>query len=149
MNKLFTLNELMDITKLSERTIRRYLKQDKLTGVKVGKEWRFTEENVKELFSKIEFSSQISSLANEKVKQFIEGNYETKEDHRMLSIFDIDNLTKTQHSKVKMMLMRISNNHNNIDMKFNTKDDKTRITLIGNIDYIYECVNELKTIMNH
>ncbi len=148
MEHYYTLKDVMDITKLSERTIRRYLKQGKLIGNKVGKEWRFTEENLKNLFSNIDFASQISSLSNEKVKQFIEGNYEKKEDHRMLSIFDIDQLSRSELHDVKMMLMRISNQHKNIDMKFNTKENKTRITLIGNIDYISECVTELKKIMS-
>lgn len=64
----------------------------------------------------------------------------------MLSMFDIENLSKSQIESTKMMLMRISNQHNNIDMKFNTKNDKTRITLIGNIEYIDECISELKKL---
>ncbi|MEC9485365.1 MAG: helix-turn-helix domain-containing protein [Candidatus Izemoplasma sp.] len=66
MKPYYTLKDIMEITRLSERTIRRYLKQGKLNGDKIGKEWRFQEEDVKQLFDNIDFSSQISSLANKR-----------------------------------------------------------------------------------
>lgn len=44
--KLFTLKEVAEILKCSERQIFRYIAEGKLTGSKQGK-WRFTEQDLK------------------------------------------------------------------------------------------------------
>ena len=41
--KVFTLEEIMDILKVSRRTIYNYIKADQLKAIKVGREWRVTE----------------------------------------------------------------------------------------------------------
>lgn len=41
--KVYTLEEVMDILKVSRRTIYNYIKADQLKAIKVGREWRVTE----------------------------------------------------------------------------------------------------------
>lgn len=41
--KLYTIEEVADLLKLSRRTIYRYLKDGKLKANKVGQSWRITE----------------------------------------------------------------------------------------------------------
>ncbi len=53
MEKLYTVNELTEILRVSQRTIYRYLKSGELKGVKVGSEWRFKESDLKK-YLKIE-----------------------------------------------------------------------------------------------
>ncbi len=40
MKEMLTVSEVAQILKLSDLTIRRYLKENKLNGFKVGREWR-------------------------------------------------------------------------------------------------------------
>lgn len=42
----YTIEQLQKILKLSDRTIFRLLKNGKLTGFKIGREWRFQESDI-------------------------------------------------------------------------------------------------------
>lgn len=46
MKPFFNLEEVRKMLDVSERTILRYLKEGELTGVKVGREWRFTQQDI-------------------------------------------------------------------------------------------------------
>lgn len=50
--KLYTVADVANVTGLTSRTIRNYLKDGTLTGAKIGVQWRFTEEEVRRLFMK-------------------------------------------------------------------------------------------------
>ena len=41
--KVYTLEEVMDVLKVSKRTIYNYIKADQLKAIKVGREWRVTQ----------------------------------------------------------------------------------------------------------
>jgi excisionase family DNA binding protein len=45
--KVYTLDEVADILKVSRRTLYTYVKEGKLPAVKMGKYWRVSEENLK------------------------------------------------------------------------------------------------------
>lgn len=45
--KVYTLEEVCDILKVTKRTVYNYIKANKLHAVKMGKYWRVTEENLK------------------------------------------------------------------------------------------------------
>lgn len=45
--KVYTLDEVAEILKVSRRTLYNYLKAKKLPAVKMGKYWRVSEENLK------------------------------------------------------------------------------------------------------
>ncbi len=45
--KVYTLEEVCDILKVSKRTVYNYIKADKLHAVKMGKYWRVSEENLR------------------------------------------------------------------------------------------------------
>jgi excisionase family DNA binding protein len=148
MNDYHTLKDIMNITGYSERTIRRYLKSGKLNGIKIGKEWRFTEDNIKALLDSEDFASQISSLSNEKVKLFLQGNYKKSGGKiHMCTVLDFEDLTKSELMKINVAMMKISKKHNGIDMKLDTKNKHTRISLIGGLDYVSECIDAIKKIV--
>lgn len=50
--KVYTPEEAAQILKLSTRTIREYLRIGKITGAKIGKEWRITEEQIREFLDR-------------------------------------------------------------------------------------------------
>ena len=49
--KLYTLDEVADILKVTKRTLYNYTKRGILRAVKVGKYWRVSEDNLKEFIS--------------------------------------------------------------------------------------------------
>lgn len=51
MNDLLTAREVQDMLKIDRTTIYRMLKDGRLTGVKIGKQWRFARQEVDDLLS--------------------------------------------------------------------------------------------------
>ena len=46
--KVYTTEEVLGILKVSKRTLYNYLKANQIKAVKCGREWRFTEDAIKE-----------------------------------------------------------------------------------------------------
>lgn len=49
--KLYTMDEVADILKVTKRTLYTYVKAGKLQAVKIGKYWRVSEENLQAFIS--------------------------------------------------------------------------------------------------
>lgn len=49
--KVYTLDEVADILKVSRRTLYTYVKEGKLSAVKMGKYWRVSQENLQAFVS--------------------------------------------------------------------------------------------------
>ncbi len=50
--KVYTINEVADILKVTTRSIYNYVKSGNLQAVKMGKYWRITESNLQAFLSK-------------------------------------------------------------------------------------------------
>ena len=59
MEKYYTVDEVAAITGLTSRTIRTYIADGKLTGVRLGKQWRFTEDDIAALYTSPEGSASL------------------------------------------------------------------------------------------
>lgn len=46
MSKLLTVREAAQVLRIGEETVRRLLKKRKLTGRKVGKQWRISDDDI-------------------------------------------------------------------------------------------------------
>lgn len=46
MSEILTLEEVAEKLKISEQTVRRYLRENKITGFKLGNNWRVKEEEL-------------------------------------------------------------------------------------------------------
>lgn len=49
--KVYSIEEVSSILKVGKRTIYSFVKEGKIKAVKVGKEWRISEDNLKEFLS--------------------------------------------------------------------------------------------------
>lgn len=56
--KLYTVADVAELTGLTSRTIRNYLKDGTLRGRKIGVQWRFTEEDINRLFTEVDAAGQ-------------------------------------------------------------------------------------------
>lgn len=45
--KLYNVDELSKLLEVTKRTIHNYIKDGKIKGVKIGGQWKFTEENIR------------------------------------------------------------------------------------------------------
>ena len=50
--KTYTTGEVAEILKVTQRSVYNYLKADQIKGIRVGREYRFTEEAIKDFMAK-------------------------------------------------------------------------------------------------
>ena len=73
LEKMFTINDIAEMTSLSDRTIRNYLRNQLLIGRKVGGQWRFTMQDIKDFLNRSDIRASISEQRQADVKDFIDG----------------------------------------------------------------------------
>ncbi|MCR5273233.1 MAG: helix-turn-helix domain-containing protein [Lachnospiraceae bacterium] len=87
--KFYTVADVARVTGLTSRTIRNYLKDGELHGVKVGVQWRFTEDDVRHLFQETDGREDLSKVSGNRIQEFLSKDYseDSKEfsDERLVS----------------------------------------------------------------
>lgn len=58
--KIYTMQEACDLLKITRMSMYRYMRAGKLKGSKIGRDWRFTEEQLKDFLN-----STISTVTSE------------------------------------------------------------------------------------
>ena len=71
--KLFTIADVAEMTSMSDRTIRNYLRSGLLTGRKVGGQWRFTAQDIAKFFDRSDVKASISEQWRLDVTDFLDG----------------------------------------------------------------------------
>ena len=71
-DKLYTVDEVAQMTRLTSRTIRNYIKSGLLRGKKVGGQWRFSQSDVENLMSSSTAAAKMSSVNRRDVLSFLD-----------------------------------------------------------------------------
>lgn len=109
MDKFYSVEEVALMTGLTSRTIRTYIKEGVLRGKKVGVQWRFTEEEVKELFKDKQVERQVADAKNQLVVDFL--NKRQGKDNRSCMIVDCPVMSETVEVELRDKLMEFINNY--------------------------------------
>jgi excisionase family DNA binding protein len=148
--KLYTVEDIAQMTSLTSRTIRNYLKNGTLKGQKIGGQWRFTLENIKQLFSDSSFMDDMSNHKRQQVLDFIDGvNTDIKGDIQICSVVDCYCADAKAGHKIYEKLVKVINSRADntppvkFDYEFIAKENKARFTLFGDADYIVETLKLL------
>ena len=150
-DKLYTVEDVANMTSLTSRTIRNYIKDGTLQGKKIGGQWRFTMVNIKQLFDNSSFSKDISSDKKQQLLDFIDGvNNDIQGNIQICTIVDYycESIEESKQICDKLMTI-ISNQENKFSFaKFNYEfiesENKARFTLFGTPDYIIKILELLK-----
>ncbi len=105
MEKLYTMNQIAAMLGLSVRTIQNYLKEGKLTGKKIGSQWRFTEKDIGQLFSDKDFIDKKNTDENHRLQEFLKKDSIDKPE-----IFSILNYPYKKDFKIKSLMKKINEN---------------------------------------
>lgn len=85
--KLYTVADVAELTGLTSRTIRNYLKDGTLRGKKIGVQWRFTEEDINRLFSEVDEAGKKVRHPEDVISEFLK---ETESEiHKSCLVIDI------------------------------------------------------------
>ena len=85
-HKWYPVAEDAQMTGLTDRTIRNYLKDGTMHGKKIGVQWRFTEDDINALFQDVDFGQKLTKAENNLLEVFLR---EKKEAVSECSVLDI------------------------------------------------------------
>ena len=73
LEKLFTIADIAEMTSLSDRSIRNYLRNGLLTGQKIGGQWRFTSQDIMNFFHRSDVRASVTKQWKLDILDFIDG----------------------------------------------------------------------------
>ena len=148
--KLFTVEDIAKMTSLTSRTIRNYLKNGTLQGSKIGGQWRFTMENIRQLFNNSAFSNDLSRNNRLRVLNFVNNKITGNSgDIRICTIIDYFCASQAEGHRIYEKMVTVINNKPDdsspakFDYEYIEKDNKARFTLFGNPDYIVKSLQQV------
>ncbi len=149
-DKLYTVEDIANMTSLTSRTIRNYLKDGSLQGKKIGGQWRFTMENIKQLFDNSSFSKEITNNKKQQILDFIDGvNTDIQGNIQVCTIVDYYCESQDVGKQIRDKLVTVINTQENnltmakFDYEFMENESKARFTLFGAPDYIIKTLKLL------
>lgn len=149
--KLYTVEDIANMTGLTSRTIRNYLKDGSLEGKKIGGQWRFTMKNIEKLFNNGTVTKDINDNHKQQVLDFIDGvNTDMRGEIQVCTIVDCYCDDKHKAKELSDKLMTIIN-ENGEETKggarytydYIEEEGKARVTLFGGPAFV---INTLKLL---
>jgi len=130
--ELLKIDEVSKILSMHPKTIRRYVQNNELKAVKIGKEYRIKVEDLKQFISKDEIVELMKVDGLEKVYSFLNGNYELKDGEiEVCSIVDIKADENKASEISKRLTDYINSNCSNIQYQYIYQNNKARYILFG------------------
>jgi len=103
--KLYTVSDVANLTGMTDRTIRNYLKDGTLRGRKIGVQWRFTEDDIRQLFREYSLTPAFSEHDNAAVTELLE-----HQASGTIAVTKIDGITSGQTQELYRSLRGQSSN---------------------------------------
>lgn len=155
LEKLFTVEEIAQMTSLTSRTIRNYLKDGSLKGRKIGGQWRFTMDDIKNFMDNSNVVTAIADETIQSVYDFLDGvNTDVKGDIQICSIIDLyidEDVLKEKSLKIQELISSFPNETNEYSRYYcktstdnNTGETQARIIVFGSPDFIGKVAEILK-----
>lgn len=150
--KLYTVEDIAKMTRLTSRTIRNYIKDGTLKGKKIGGVWRFSEEDIRNLFDNNSFADELKNENKQQLMDFIDGaNTDIHGKLQICTIVDYycENTEEAKSVSEKMASVINSKNYDDAALaKFQYEyietQRKARFIIYGTPDYIIKTLETLK-----
>ena len=139
--KLYTVADVARVTGMTSRTIRNYLKDGTLTGQKIGVQWRFTEEEIKKLFSR-QMPGQ--SSPSQIVKGFL-GEQE-RETPAFCVLMDVPGVTELEGVELYRKLQEEKSERiRYMSYEYHDEGQLMRIAVSGDMGAVMDLMEELRS----
>jgi excisionase family DNA binding protein len=151
LEKLYTVEDIANMTGLTTRTIRNYLKDGRLEGKKIGGQWRFTMKDIEKLFNNGNVSKDIEDNKKQQVLDFIDGvNTDMNGNIQICTIVDYYCDKAESAKQMSDKLIKVINDDRDVTKngaryfyEYIEKEGKARFTLFGSPSFI---INTLKLL---
>jgi len=145
VEKLYTVEDVAQMTGLTSRTIRNYLADGRLTGRKVGAQWRFTEENIFAIFTDAS-TARTSKGAADDVQAFLK-----PQSRSSVSVCSVIDCPAESSDAVAALVQKLTDQYNGFgdsSLKFNYTFDEehsvARFTIIGEIAMVAKMIKTIR-----
>ncbi len=137
--KLYTVADVAKVTGMTSRTIRNYLKDGTLIGQKIGVQWRFTEDEVKKLFSR---QQPGSSSPAQIVRSFL--GIAQRESSAVCALLDLPGVTQLQGLQVYKSLQESAEGGTTISYEYHEENSLFRIAVSGELSAVTRLLDEIE-----
>lgn len=130
--RLYTVEDVAKMAGLTTRTIRNYLKDGRLKGRKVGAQWRFTEQNIKDFFEGQGVSDSMEEAKDQLVADFLQEK--SAEIPRTCTIIDIPCSSGQAAQKLGepvLELVNVLQDKGEVEFSFQYLKGRARFIIIG------------------
>nr|WP_242652652.1 helix-turn-helix domain-containing protein [Clostridium perfringens] len=149
--KLYTIEDIAKMTRLTSRTIRNYLKDGILEGKKIGGQWRFTMKDIENFFDNSKSKEEVRATQNNEVLDFLKGkNVDSQKEVQICTIIDLHCKNILEGKELSKKLITIINedeeavkNGAKFSYEYIKESSKARFALFGDPEFI---IKTLKTL---
>ena len=150
MEKLYTVDDIAKMTMLTSRTIRNYIKDGILKGKKIGGQWRFTEEDVKNLMDNGAYQVEHLSNLKQDILDFVDGTNDfVRGEIQACTIIDLYQEKDVVAAKQEKLADFINshthtpNNWMSFSSEYVESESKTRIVIFAQPTFLIDAVKIL------
>jgi excisionase family DNA binding protein len=141
--QFYTVADVARVTGLTSRTIRNYLKDGTLRGQKIGVQWRFTEDEVKKLFSR---QMPGKSSPSQIVKSFL--GQEAQADTSFCALLDIPGVSEEEGLEIyRRMEQECQNGAFALSYEYHDDGQFLRIAVSGAAGAVMNLLEQMKVGM--
>lgn len=147
-NKTYTINDIAQMTMLSDRTIRNYIRRGLLKGKLNRGTWYFTEEELGAFFKEDYVKQTTLGKAEGIVTHFLDND--KRDEDSICAIYDMVIRTEEEGNQIcEKLLLEINAEDNRrvtYSYQYNGKKGTVRIIVSGDADKVTELLMSLKRI---
>lgn len=141
--KLYTVADVAQVTGLTSRTIRNYLKDGTLTGQKIGVQWRFTEDEIKKLFSR---QSPGQRSPSQIVRSFL--GEQDRAQAGACVLFDFPGVSELEGMELYQRIQELCREGvSSMSYEYHDESRLLRIALSGDTDAVMDLLEQMKARM--
>ncbi|WP_425448214.1 helix-turn-helix domain-containing protein [Dethiothermospora halolimnae] len=148
--KVFTVDEVSKILGMHPRTIRRYIREDKLKAGKIGGQWRIKKKDLTKLMDDEDYIESKKIEVTNNLRGFVEDNFNKVEGKiKVCSIVDVYVESIEELKPITNVLMDLINSEDSdrktlkFEYIFLDEENKARFTLWGNPKFISKMIKAI------
>lgn len=150
LEKLYTVEDIAQMTALTSRTIRNYLRSGLLKGRKIGGQWRFTTADIQSMLGRSEVSTAMQAQQKQAVLDFIDGvNTDVRGTMQICSMIDwyAPQEAAEEKSRALCALVNAAKGEEYLSFRYDyvKAESKARYVLFASPDFLCQALQVLKT----
>ncbi len=142
-----SIEETANMLSVHPRTIRRYLKNGVVEGVKIGGKWHISQEDIQRMLGRTDVSGELEESWSRQAVEHIQGAPSPIDSRfRVCAITDCDFVNAGEAAEVSQALLAIINSRDNakaearLQYHFDQETNRGRFILWGDPEFIQSCM---------